>query len=71
MPPVTSIPTLTPRGLSTDNTLNIIFGVLATVLGLLSVLLTWAVRRSSPWTVVRHGYEENCTAPSTWAGDVG
>jgi hypothetical protein len=36
---------LTTRGLSTDNAVNIAFGLAAFVLGVLSILLTWRLAR--------------------------
>jgi hypothetical protein len=33
------------RGLSTDNTINIIFGMLASIIGFLSLLVAWTTWR--------------------------
>lgn len=52
-------PVLNLRGLSIDNTINIIFGVLTSVLGLFSVALAWAMWKSSRWSVGR-GSQEDC-----------
>lgn len=42
---------LRPRGLSVDTTLNLVFGVLAFVIGVLGILIavaTWLVARGRP-----------------------
>ncbi|TVY78385.1 hypothetical protein LSUE1_G006623 [Lachnellula suecica] len=41
----TTLPTITKRALSTDNKINIIIGILTLVIGILSVILAWAMWR--------------------------
>ena len=43
----TAFGTLHSRSLSTDNTINVTFGILASILGILSVMFAWAMWQSS------------------------
>jgi uncharacterized membrane protein YqaE (UPF0057 family) len=57
MPPLASA--IIRRGLSTDNTINIIFGILASVLGILSVAFAWVMWYSARWTAAGHRLEDD------------
>jgi hypothetical protein len=53
---ITTFRTLSTRGLSKDNTINIIFGILASALGILSVAFAWY---SARWTAAGRGLEDD------------
>ena len=55
----TATSTLRARSLSTDNTINIIFGTLAAILGTLSAVLAWAMWNSSRWTLAGRGPQDD------------
>ena len=55
----TATSTLRARGLSTDNTINIIFGTLTAILSILSVVLAWAMWNSSHWTLAGRGPQDD------------
>jgi hypothetical protein len=55
----TATSALRARSLSTDNTINIIFGTVAAILGILSVVLAWAMWNSSRWTLAGRGPQDD------------
>ncbi|KAH6669488.1 hypothetical protein B0J14DRAFT_598818 [Halenospora varia] len=54
-----TIPIILPRSLSTDNKLNIIFGIFAATTGTLSCLLAWAAWKLAYGRRYRHREHED------------